>query len=73
MEFFEWVLEQQYILRLKFSPVKHLNSMGTAQQLTLFFCKPLQGAPASVQLLKEADILDFNWRTDLDYSVVSED
>lgn len=71
--FSEWVLEQHCFSGLKFSPVKHLDSMGTPQQLALLLCKPLQGAPAVVQLLKKADIPDFSYGADSDWSVVSKD
>lgn len=46
--------------------------MGTAQQLALLFCKPLQGAPAGVQLLEEVDMSDLRQGTDSDSSMVCE-
>ena len=42
-------------LRVTSSPLKYLDSMGAAQQLALLLRKALQGVPASVQLLEEAD------------------
>lgn len=69
---FEWLLEQGCFLGFKCLPVEHLDSMGTAQQLALLLCKPLQGAPAGVQLLEEVGMSDLSQGTDSDSSVVCE-
>lgn len=72
MEAVEWLLKQACFSGFKCLPVEHLDSMGTAQQLALLLCQPLQGAPAGVQLLEEVDTSDLSQGTDSDSSMVYE-
>lgn len=44
-------------VRVALSPLKHLDSVGAAQQLALLLREALQGVPASIQLLEEADTM----------------